>query len=528
VAVSNGLPVDTDGDGQADYFEDSNGNGIFETTTDFGDWTNFLYVPNTATNFQSITEDEAEKFDRPDAMGAVGPNHYMAVLNFVVKIYDKASGQPIVTNSLNEFLGVTITNGPYAGTYPNPNHPSAPYTGDPRVVYDPGSERWFACGLDGSSGNILLAVSKTHEPVGTNLTTWISSGWDHYLVPMGWLSGTNWSTNFVDQPKLAVDGNGVYIAGYALINAPPVGTVGAKLRIAALPKAPLADFSATAVQTNFIFDSTTDANSYVTNAVPHAQPAASFDSATTNDLVWFIDVVGTNLYYNQLRWANGLSSAPTFQLTNWGRLFVNESYSDTSTKSAPQLGTGAPGIDLLDSRLMMATLRTLNGAQFLWTCHHIWVNQYGTNGTPDRSAVEWFKIQLTPSANIAESGRIFDNAGSNPKFYYYPSLAVNRNGDMVIGFSGSSVNDYVSAFYWGRLSNGVSLSTPIRYFAGKDWLASNIGAAAISFGDYSNTTLDPTDELTFWTIQQYAETRTSGVLYYAYTWGTRITAIRPY
>ena len=105
---------------------------------------------------------------------------------------------------------------------------------------------------------------------------------------------------------------------------------------------------------------------------------------------------------------------------------------------------------------------------------------------------------------------------------------MNRNGDMVIGFSGSSVNDYVSAFYWGRLHNGISVTVPIRYFAGKDWLDRNGGGTTVSGADYSYTTLDPVDRLTFWTIQEYAETRTSGILNNTYTWGCRITAVRPY
>ncbi len=36
----NGLPIDTDGDGLADYLEDSNGNGTYESGSDLSDWTN--------------------------------------------------------------------------------------------------------------------------------------------------------------------------------------------------------------------------------------------------------------------------------------------------------------------------------------------------------------------------------------------------------------------------------------------------------------------------------------------------------
>ena len=103
-----------------------------------------------------------------------------------------------------------------------------------------------------------------------------------------------------------------------------------------------------------------------------------------------------------------------------------------------------------------------------------------------------------------------------------PSLAVNINGDLVIGFSGSSANDYIGAYFTGKLNNGASPVVPIRYFAGKDWFSN---PQDFVWGDYSYTSLDP-DGLTIWTIQEYAETQYSS--FFANAWGTRIAAISPY
>ena len=99
---------------------------------------------------------------------------------------------------------------------------------------------------------------------------------------------------------------------------------------------------------------------------------------------------------------------------------------------------------------------------------------------------------------------------------------VNHNGDSVVGFSGSSVNDYIGAYYTGKLNNRQSPSAPIRYYAGKDWFNSPGG---IVWGDYSFTSLDP-NGLTIWTIQEYAETKYSSSDLNAY--GTRICAITPF
>ncbi len=178
--------------------------------------------------------------------------------------------------------------------------------------------------------------------------------------------------------------------------------------------------------------------------------------------------------------------------------------------------------------LASAMARKIGGVQYIWTCRQIGVNSAGNNDNPpagtgpaDRSAVEWFKIQTTPSVSISASGRIYDQSTPpNQKFYLMPSLAVNSSGDMLVGFSGSSVNDFVSVYYTGRLYSGASPANPIRFIAGKDWFGS-IDFPQPAWGDYSHTSLDP-DGNTIWTIQEYAETRYDSSLN---AWGTWIVAV---
>jgi hypothetical protein len=54
VAVdTNGLPVDTDGDGLPDYFEDRNGNGNYDSGTDLSDWQNAYTFTNGLNDLQN-------------------------------------------------------------------------------------------------------------------------------------------------------------------------------------------------------------------------------------------------------------------------------------------------------------------------------------------------------------------------------------------------------------------------------------------------------------------------------------------
>jgi len=150
---------------------------------------------------------------------------------------------------------------------------------------------------------------------------------------------------------------------------------------------------------------------------------------------------------------------------------------------------------------MMATVR--NG--FLWTCQTVGLS--GTNGTytgdasgtnVDGSAIQWLAFEISPDATtltLFDHGRVFDPAASNAEWYYFPSLAVNCAGDMVAGFSGSSPTNYVGAFYSWRLSSGTVLGQPRQFQAG-------IVSSASRFGDYSATSWDPTNDWSFWTIQE--------------------------
>ena len=261
--------------------------------------------------------------------------------------------------------------------------------------------------------------------------------------------------------------------------------------------------------------------------------AVNYDSIASTDPAIFIVTLGDHLYYNRLKWVNGFSQAPQWQdSTNpWPSLTPSPSFYDLFNDGirAPQaVGSRKVQLSWQGSRLMMATARSIGGTQFLWTCRQIGVNSSGdndiaTHGAADRSAVEWFKIQFTPTVNIADSGRIFDNS-ANPKFYYIPSLAVNKNGDMVVGFSGSSANSYINAYYTGKSSAGLSPTSPIAYFNGITYFDG--GVQDFRWGDFSHTTVDP-DGLRIWTIQEYAETRfqSAGNIN---AWGTRIVCVTPF
>ena len=116
-----------------------------------------------ATNFTADTS-ASGPFAPADPSGAVGPNNLVVFDSDLYQVFNKSTGTALQSSTLNTFwtnAGVSISTGDYVG--------------QPHVVYDPATGRWYASALDqsippGSVGpaviqnNVLLAVSKTSDP----------------------------------------------------------------------------------------------------------------------------------------------------------------------------------------------------------------------------------------------------------------------------------------------------------------------------------------------------------------------------
>ncbi len=121
---------------------------------------------DTASGETDFTADTSASgpFAPADPSGAVGPNDLVVFDSDTYQAFNKSTGSVLQTSTLNQFwtsAGITL------GTND--------YVGQPHVVYDPSTGRWYASALDqsippGSDGpaavtnNILLAVSKTSDP----------------------------------------------------------------------------------------------------------------------------------------------------------------------------------------------------------------------------------------------------------------------------------------------------------------------------------------------------------------------------
>src|SRR5262249_3799848 len=95
--------------------------------------------------------------------------------------------------------------------------------------------------------------------------------------------------------------------------------------------------------------------------------------------------------------------------------------------------------------------------------------------------------------------------------YYFPSIAANSCDGVMVGFTGSGPNagQFASAMYTGRLASdpvNTMQSVAVLHAGVADYFKT-FGFGRNRWGDFSATCVDPADDTTLWTIQEYAATQ---------------------
>jgi hypothetical protein len=184
-----------------------------------------------------------------------------------------------------------------------------------------------------------------------------------------------------------------------------------------------------------------------------------------------------------------------------------------NTINVPHLGNfnGANGyLDGLDYRLIAAHIR--NGR--LWTTANIAVDNTGSpTGTDTRMGIRWYEISVAPGQGpaLVQVGTLFQASPSNitdQRSYWMGSVMVSGQGHALMGFSVAGANEHANAGYAVRLAGDAAgtLRAPVLYTASTSSYnpPSNPGGAnGRRWGDYSYTSLDPDDDMTMWTIQEW-------------------------
>jgi hypothetical protein len=443
--------------------------------------------PPPASSFLALDSDGLRH--PPDTMGAVGPNHVMTLLNSSARIQDR-TGNGLSTLTLSNFWGAV---GPFEVDATQREHyGTVTWVFDPRLFYDAQQQRWIACSLaDGPQPGeslLLIGVSRTSDPTGD----WYQYRIDVDPARQSWMDfpmlgfNKDWivvngvffrvsDDAFVDSRVYVFNKTNLYAGGAGLFTLFRFGT---GLNYLQMPSTAYDDES----DTIYLARVVGEGNNRTSLQLHSISGPVGAERYATNATVTITNAWDD--YPPSGRHSNFLP-----QRDNTNRLFFTASF-------------------------MVGGLCLRNGA--LWMVHHVCLP---AGGASRRSAIQWW--QLSTNGTVLQRGLIDDPAGE--WFYAYPSIAVNRFNDVLIGYSRSSSNEYVGAYYSYRANSDPpnTMRADRLLKAGEApyyWPRPN---GRNRWGDYSQTVVDPVNDTDFWTIQEYAMTR--GAINAAGTdsrWGT--------
>ncbi len=133
-----------------------------------------------------------------------------------------------------------------------------------------------------------------------------------------------------------------------------------------------------------------------------------------------------------------------------------------------------------------------------------------------RDAVRWYELQgiaspATPS--VVQSGTVFDSAAANPLSFWIPSVMVSGQGHAALGFSRAGAAARADGATSGRLAGDTLGTTQAVTLLTASSTAYNLNTNPPGnvrrWGDYSYTSLDPLDDMTMWTIQEFCDATNS-------------------
>jgi uncharacterized repeat protein (TIGR01451 family) len=429
-------------------------------------------MPSPTLNFSGISYPGVNcNCAPPDPVGEVGATQYVQMVNKALQVFDKTNGAsllgPVGIGTLwAGFGGICETSG----------------DGDPIVLYDQIDNRWVVSQFAGVGGNATdecIAVSTSSDATGS---------YNRYGFHLG--------SDFFDYPKLGVWPDAYYMSMH-VFNASGTAFLGPQ-PYAFDRAAMIAGTTAT-----FITPGITGGPSERTYL------PSDLDGSTPPPLG------APNAF---VQWPGG----GTYRIFHFHVDFVTPANSTFTLFAAPaaapftalcpgtqncvaQKGTPDSLDDLADRLMFRLAYRNFG-------THESVVGNY-TVESGEVAAVRWFELRNVTGGPVT----VYQESTYQPDtpWRWMGSAAMDRDGNLALGFSASSYTINPQVRYAGRLAG-----EPLNILGqGEATLHAGAGSQLGSnnrWGDYSDLTVDPVDDCTFWYTNEYYDTTSS------FNWRTRI------
>ena len=453
----------------------------------------------------------------PDTEGDVSEDYYFQWVNTSWALYDKGTGAVIPNGASNYTAGKSFWSG-FGGLCESHND------GDPVVLWDQFAHRWVATqfvvppntGSNAGSAQ-CYAISTSSDALGTYYRyEFDSTYFGDYPKTGVWVDqgGSQDAYTLTTHEFDEANGEAFVGAAYAVLQ-----------RDAMLEGRP-------ASQVSMVRFSGIDAYGVEPVHLVGTEVAAAgscpvfvhFDSNTSDYLFWDM-CVNWNIPSSTTLSASPSRLAPNspyvydyYEVNQGGTSAVLDSFGTHIMyhATARAFPSGAPErLSLAINHTILSNPATAQGAVR-------WVH-FGLNPQSDRIFGDNYDNTLLPDAPLpyaaAMTKTILDQGVYNPdaNTRWLPAVSIDQNDNLGIGYSvAGGVNPEVA-------TNGRTYNDPAGTLEDEQICVAGAGhqtSTSDRWGDYSNMTIDPSDQCTFWfTNEYYAATSSS-------TWSTRVCSFK--
>jgi hypothetical protein len=387
----------------------------------------------------------------PDPSGAVGPDHYVQMVNSRIEVFDKVGNSLWGPNALSTILSSN--------------------NGDPIVMYDKDVDRWFMSGF-GSGNSLSFAVSVTSDPTGAYYS---------------WTFAMN---SLPDYPKYGIWHDGYYLTA---------NKSGSDCFV--LDRAAMLTGDANAQMISMTIPNLATGAGTQTGGFHSVLPAhADFSLPAANEklnLFYFQDDAWGGVTQDEIKiwevnvdWTNvgnsTVTEIQTLAVTAFDSQF-NSSWNDIEQPGTGQRLDGIPGAFMYRAQFTQ------------WGSHNtVMLNHTVDVDNTNHAGIRWYELR-----EVAGVWSVFQQSTFAPdgESRWLGSISMDYQGNVGLAYAISGPTVFPSLRYTGRYANdplGTMTLAEENIITG-----SGTQSGGNRFGDYAHMSVDPTDDATFWYTSEY-------------------------
>ena len=403
-----------------------------------------------------------------DCNGAIGPNHYIQTVNLAYAIYDKQGNTVVNPTNLNDFFADVVPDGSEG-------------QGDPVTVYDEQANRWIIAqfGSDFSSKNyIFFALSKTDDPTGA------------------WYKWAFQFTAFPDYFKIGVREDGYYIGinptyastreSFVVLEREVMLKGGANPQMVAFERSEFPNIAKLPLPAD------TD-GAFAPAGEPGLFLSLNDDAWGGSDQLW--------LWELKTDWQkpsnSSLEISQKINVAAFSSEFDSQNGDPSSRNCIIQKGSTTK-LDAFSATLMFRVQYRNFGDKQTMLCYHT-VNVESN----DQAGLRWYELEKTTGAwTIRQQGTYAPDGNSR----FLGSIAMNGRNEIALGYSFTGSDDFIGIRFTGQSATEYAKASGI--FDVEETIITEGTLPKTSsqkWVDYTNMTIDPTDNHTFWYTNSFVK-----------------------